>query len=110
MVDVAHHGDDRRPHAQRLLVFLLVVVEQREQLELLLLTGVDEQDIGTDLGCEELDHVVGQRHRGGDHLALLQQEAHDVGRRAVQLGAEVLGGGPALDDDLALGDGASERV
>jgi len=72
VVDVTHHGDDRRPDAQRFLVLLLVVVEQREQLELLLLTGIDEQDVGTDLGCEELDHVVGQRHRGGDHLALLQ--------------------------------------
>ena len=62
VVDVAHDGDDRRPDAQRVLVLLLVVVEQREELELLLLAGVDEQDLGADLGREQLDHVVGQRH------------------------------------------------
>src|SRR5207245_1022526 len=33
-----------------------------------------------------------------------EQEQHDVGCRAVQLGADVLGARPALDDHLAFGD------
>ena len=79
---------------QRLVVVVLVVVdvEQLVQLDLLLLARVDEADLGADLGGEQLDHVVGERLGGRDHLALLQQEADDVGRGAVQLGAELLGG------------------
>ena len=44
-----------------------------------------------------------ERHRGRDHLAVVQQEAHDVGRGAVQLRAELLRRHTALDDDDALG-------
>ena len=102
VVDVAHHGDDRRARAQ--LVFVVVVVaEQGLELGLLLLARLDEQHVGAHLGREQLDHVVAERHRGRDHLALLEQEPHHVGGGAVELRAEVLGGGAALDDDLALG-------
>ena len=86
-----------------LLVLLLEVAGQ--QLGLLLLAGVDQAHVGADLGREELDHVVGQRLRRHDHLALQQQEAHDVTGAAVELGPEVAGRRAALDDDLALGDG-----
>ncbi len=103
MVDVAHDRDHRRAGPQVGLV-VVVVTEQLAELDLLLLAGLDQQDLGADLGREQLDHVVGERLGGGDHLALLEQEADDVGRGAVQLGTEVLGAGPALDDDLALGD------
>ena len=105
MVDVAHHGDDRRARALRLLVILVVVGEQGLELDLLLLARVDEQDLGADVVGKQLDHLVGQRLGGRDHLALLKQEEHDVGGRAVQLGADVLGARPPLDDDLALRDG-----
>ena len=50
VVDVTHHGDDRRARLeQRLVVFLVVVAEQRLQLELGLLAGLDEQDLGAEL-------------------------------------------------------------
>src|SRR5690606_17263966 len=46
---------------------------------------------------------------GRDHLALLHEEPHDVGRGAVQLGAEVLRRRGALDDDDALGHRRVDR-
>ena len=87
------------------LVVVVAVVEHRLQLELFLLTGLDEEHLGADLEREQLHLLVGQRHRGGDHLAVLQEEADDVGRGAVQLGGELLRRHAALDDDRALGDG-----
>ena len=111
VVDVTHDGDDRwAPDG----VVVLVVVEELDaqlllQLDLLLLAGVDQADRGTDVGREQLDHVVGERLRGRDHLALLEQEADDVGDGAVELGAQLLGRRGAFDDDLALGDGRVGR-
>ena len=88
------------------LVLLVLVLEVAgQQLRLLLLAGVDQAHVGADLGGEELDHVVGQRLGRHDHLALQQQEAHDVTGAAVELGPEVARGRAALDDDLALGHG-----
>ena len=52
----------------------LVEAELALQLDLLLLAGVDEADLGADLGGEQLDHVVGERLGGRDHLALLQRK------------------------------------
>ena len=86
-----------------LLVLLLEVAGQ--QLRLLLLAGVDQAHVGPDLGREQLDHVVAQRLGRHDHLALQEQEAHDVAGAPVELGAEVACRRAALDDDLALGDG-----
>src|SRR5205085_12187151 len=97
--------DDGRPGTKVVVIVVVVVPEHALELDLLLLTGVDEEDLGADLGREQLDHVVAQGGGGGDHLALLEQEADDVGRGAVQLGADVLGCRAALDDDLALRDG-----
>ena len=59
--------------------------------------------VGVELLGEQLDLLVAQRLRGGDHLAELHEEADDVGRRAVQLGAELLRRRAALDDHLTLG-------
>ena len=105
VVDVAHDGDDRRAGPQVGLVLLLVVVveELGQQLGLALLARVDQADLGAELGGEQLDHVVGQRLGGGDHLPLQQQEADDVAGRPVQLGAEVACRRAALDDDLGVG-------
>ncbi len=79
------------------------------ELDLLLLAGLDEQDLGADLEREQLHLLVGERHGGRDHLAVLQQEAHDVGRGAVQLRPELLRRRAALDDDRALGHGRVGR-
>ena len=109
VVDVAHDRDDRRPRLLGLGIVVVVVVEEGLQLELLLLAGLHEQHVGADLEREQLDLLVGERHGGGDHLAVLEEEAHDVGRGAVQLGAELLRRGAPLDDDGALGDGSIRR-
>src|SRR5690606_28386357 len=106
VVDVTHDGDDRRP-VRRLVVLIVVLeevdLEHLQQLDLLRLTGIDETDLGADLGGAQLDHVVAERLGGGDHLALLHEEADDVGRRAVQLRTEVLGRGGPLDHHDTLG-------
>ena len=59
VVDVAHDGDHGRTGPE--VVGLLVVVGQHGlELDLLLLTRVDEQDLGADVVGEQLDHLVGQ--------------------------------------------------
>ena len=94
----------------RLVLFLVVVVEELgQQLCLALLTGIDQTDIGAELGREQVDHVVGQRLRGRHHLPLQEQEADDVAGRTVELGTQVTGGGPALDDDLGVGNRSRRR-
>ncbi len=106
VVDVPHDGDDGRPRPLVGLVLLVVLLEvARQQLRLLLLAGVDQAHVGPDLGREQLDHVVAQRLGRHDHLALQEQEAHDVAGAPVELGPEVARRRAALDDDLALGNG-----
>ncbi len=105
VVDVTHDGHHGRTRPLVGLVFLLLVLEvARQELGLLLLARVDQPDVGADLGREELDHVVGQRLRGHHHLALEQQETHDVTGAAVELRPEVARRGAPLDDDLAVGN------
>ena len=104
VVDVAHHRDDRRAAPARGVVFVVVVTEQCLELELGFLAGLDEQHLGAERLGDELDHLVGQRLRAGDHLARVEQQADEVGGGAVQLGRELLDGDAALDDDLAVGD------
>ena len=92
VVDVAHDGDDRRTGPLVLFVLLVLLVEVAgQELRFLLLAGVDQAHVGTDLGGEQLDHVVGQRLGRHDHLALQQQEADDVTGAAIQLRTEVAG-------------------
>ena len=104
VVDVAHDGDDRRTRLLERVVVFVVVAEQRLQLELRFLAGLDEQHVGTERLGDELDHLVGERLRAGDHLARVEQQAHEVGRGAVQLGRELLDRDAALDDDLVFGN------
>ena len=85
MVDVTHDGDHGGARRLRLLVVVVAVVEHRLQLDLFLLAGIDEQQLGADLEREQLHLLVGERHRRRDHLAVLEQEADDVGGGAVQL-------------------------
>ena len=85
------------------VVFLVVVAgEQREQLDLLLAAGLDEQHLRAERLRDQLDHLVGERRGRRDHLARFEQEAHEVGRRAVQSGRELLDRRAARHDDLAL--------
>ena len=86
MVDMAHHRHHRRTGPQqRLVVGVLVVEVLGLELGLLLLPRVDQADGGGELGREQLDHVIVQRLRGCDHLALLEEEANNIGRRPVEL-------------------------
>src|SRR5205807_4692372 len=45
---------------------LVVVGQHGLELDLLLLAGVDEQDLGADVVGEQLDHLVGERLGGGE--------------------------------------------
>ena len=108
VVDVTHHGDDRR-RGSRSAVVVVVLAEHRLQLELGLLAGLDEQDLGAERLADELDHLVGQRLRAGDHLARVEEQPHEVGGVAVQPGRELLDRDAARHDDLALGDRRVER-
>ena len=92
VVDVAHHGDDRRARLeQRLVLVFLFVTEQRLELELLLLARLDEQHLGAERLGDELDHLVGERLRAGDHLARVEEQADEVGGVAVELRARAPG-------------------
>ncbi len=112
VVDMPHHGHHWRPRSQILLTLLVLVLEVLGlQLGLLLLTGIDQTDLGTELGGEELDHVVGERLRGRDHLALKEQEPDDVACGAVQLRSQLTRREPTFDYDLAVGNrGVGRRV
>ncbi len=107
VVDVAHDGDHGRPVDRTLLVLVLLELLHAQallELDLLLLAGVGQADLGPDVEGEHLDHLVAEGLGRGDHLALGHEEPDHVGRGAVQLGTDVLRGGAPLDDDLALGD------
>ena len=103
------HGHDRRPRLEERVVVFVVVAEQGLQLELGLLAGLDQQHLGAERLGDELDHLVGERLRAGDHLARVEEQPHEVGGGAVELGRELLDGAAAFDDDLALGDGSILR-
>ena len=110
VVDVAHDGDDRCPRSTGRLRRPLVV-DQFVDAEHLLRSSTSCSSPGStrrisalDLRSEQLDHLIGEGLGGRDHLALLHEEADDVGSRAVQQRTEVLRGGGPFDDDLALGN------
>ena len=113
VVDVAHHRHDGRARWTCLVLFVARLGRHGEhalEFDLLFLTRLDELDLCADLGGEQFEHVVGQRLCRRDHLALLQQVAHDIGRGAVELGTDVLRGRQALDDDHALRNGRVGRA
>ena len=68
-----------------------------------MLTWLDKQDLSRNLEREQFHLFVGESHGGRDHLAVVQQEPDNVGRRAVELGRELLRRNTALDDNDALG-------
>jgi hypothetical protein len=109
VVDVTEHRDDRCAGLEVGVVFFVVVAEQRLELELGFLTRFDEEHLGAEGLGDELHHLVSQRLRAGDHLARVEQQPHEVGSGAVQLGRELLDGAAALDHDLALGNGRVGR-
>ncbi len=114
VVDVTHDGDDRRARLeQRLVVFVVVGGEQRDQLDLLLAAGLDDQHLRAERFGDQLDHLVGERRGCRHHLARFEQDADEVGGRAIQLGRVLLDRAAARDDDLAFGDrrvGGSEPL
>ena len=106
VVDVTHDGDDGRARLeQRLVVLVVVGGEQRDQFDLLLAAGLDDQDLRAELFGDQLDHLVGERRGRRHHLARREQDAHEVGGRAIQLGCVLLDGAAARDDDFAFRDG-----
>ena len=111
VVDVAHDRDHRGAGPEVGLVLLLVVVveELGQELGFALLARVDQPDVGPELGGEEVDHVIGERLGGRDHLPLQQQEPDDVAGRPVELRAQVARGRAALHDDLGVGDRGGGR-
>ena len=110
VVDVAHDGDDRRAGLDERLVFVLVVAEERLELELLLLAGLDEEHLGAEGLADQLDHLVGQRLGAGHHLAGVEQQPDQVSGVAVQLRGELLDGDAARHEDLTVGDRRVEGV
>ncbi len=108
VVDVAHHRDDRRARLEQRLV-VVVLAEHRLQLELGLLAGLDEQHLGAERLGDQLDHLVGERLRPGDHLARVEEQADEVGGVAVQPRRQLLQRAAAGHDDLTLGNRGVER-
>ena len=104
VVDVTHHRDDGRARLEERLVFVVIVGEHGEELDLLLAPGLDEQDLRAECLGDQLDHLVGERNGGGHHLAGLEQDANEIGGRPVELRRELLHGDAARDDDLAFGN------
>ena len=91
VVDVTHDGHDRRTGRPVLLVALLVTegeVEGLEELAVLVL-GADDLDDPADLGTEQLQRLVVDRLRRGDHLAQVEQGGDQRGRLGVDLLGEV---------------------
>ena len=105
VIDVTHDGDDRSTVGVLGEIVLVVLgdVENLLELDLLLLARVDQRDLRTDLLREELDHLVAQRLRGRDHLAVGEQEAHHVRGGPVELRSQGLRGRVALNDHHTLG-------
>ena len=105
MVNVSHHRDDRRTRTQRLFIIIVAVVEEGVKLNLLLLTRVDEKEFGADIKREQFHMVIGQCLGCRHHLAVVEQELHNIGCRAIQLWSELLCGDTTLDHDDAVRDG-----
>src|SRR6202167_758728 len=105
VVDVTHHGDDRRP-GHKVGLFALVLteldVERLQQLPVLFLRG-DDLDREVQLGAEQLQRLVVDRLGRGHHLAEVQQHLDQRGRVGPDLVGEVAqAGATAQPDHLAV--------
>ena len=109
VVDVTHHGHDRRPDDQVGLVALVLTeleVEGLEQLAVLVL-GRDDLDDVVELLAEQLERRVVDRLGRGDHLAEAEQHLHELGRVDADPVGEVGQRGAAREPDglaVALAD------
>ena len=116
VVDVTHHGDDRRPRLEELLVALGLAldvdVEGAEQLAVLVL-GRDDLDVVAELGAEQAERVLVERLRGRGHLTEVEQHGDEARRVRVDLLGEVGQRGAATQADdrraVAAGDGDATR-
>ena len=105
VVDVTHDGDDRRTRGEILLdAFVLAELEAErlQQLAVLFLRR-DDLDVVVQLLAEDLQDVVVDRLRGGDHLTEVEQHLH----QRCGVGADLVGevaqrGATGQPDRLAL--------
>ena len=91
VVDVTHDGDHRRTGLEVVLAALVLAVgevEGLQQLAVLVLRGHDLNDV-VHLAAEQLERLVADGLRGGDHLAEVEQRLHQRGRVGVDLLGEV---------------------
>ncbi len=105
MIDVTHHGDDRRAGLEILLaadVLAELDVEALQQLAVLVL-GRDDLDVVVELSTQHLQSVIAHRLGRRHHLAEMEQHLNQRGR----IGADLLGqigqrGAPGEPDLLAV--------
>src|SRR4051794_40277968 len=113
VVDVTHDGHHRRTGRPVLLVALLVTegeVEGLEELAVLVL-GADDLDDPADLGTEQLQRLVVDRLRRGDHLAQVEQGGDQRGRLGVDpLGQVGQRGAAGQPDGLPVAAGQADAA
>jgi hypothetical protein len=102
VVDVAHDGDDWRTRRLLRFVGIVRVVKQSLEFHLFLLTRINEDEFGANFEREQFHLLVGQRHGGGDHLALLEQKANYIDCTTIKFRCELLRRRAAFDHDGAL--------
>ncbi len=91
VVDVTHDGDDRRAGDEVLVLALVLAegeIEGLEQLAVLVL-GADDLHLVVQLGTEQLQGLLVDRLRRGDHLAEVEHHLDERGRVGVDLVGEV---------------------
>ena len=113
VVDVTHDGHHRRTGRPVVLFALLVTegeVEGLEELAVLVL-GADDLDDPADLGTEQLQRLVVDRLRRGDHLAQVEQGGDQRGRLGVDpLGQVGQRGATGQPDGLPVAAGQADAA
>ncbi len=105
VVDVAHDGDDGGARLE-----VLGIVDGLG-LELgLFVGGVRDLDLTSEVGGEDLDGLVAERLRDGDHLAVAHERLDDLGRGHAQQLRDVLDGGARRHLDQAGGHHGRRRL
>ena len=94
VVDVTHDRHNGRPGREVRFGVL-------DDLRLLVVGRVLDRDLALDLGCDQLDLVVGERLGRGTHLAEAHQDLDDLRHRHAECGRQVLDGDAGLDGDRA---------